>query len=66
LLDVKSVLPAEDLNKCQQLTTPFDTPFATPGEMSLLDSFMIGLLNLKPHAKLRVINFSGFKQGKIV
>ena len=61
-LDVHQVLPSEDLSRCQQLTTPFDT--AQPGGMSLLDSFMVGLLNLKPHSKLRDINFTGFKHGR--
>ena len=61
-LDVHRVLPPEDLSRCQQLTTPFDT--AQPGGMSLLDSFMVGLLNLKPHSKLRDINFAGFKHGQ--
>ncbi|KAL8615277.1 hypothetical protein ACOMHN_051769 [Nucella lapillus] len=62
VLHVRSVLPPEDLGGCQQLTTPFDP--SQPGGMSLCDAFMVGLLNLKPHAKLRVVNFAGFKQDR--
>ncbi|XP_076453381.1 leucine-rich repeat-containing protein 14-like [Babylonia areolata] len=61
-LHVRSVLPPEDLGRCQQLTTPFDA--AHPGGMSLCDAFMMGLLNLKPHARLKLINFAGFKQDR--
>ncbi|KAK7087593.1 uncharacterized protein [Littorina saxatilis] len=61
-LDVYSVLPPEDFGTCQQLTTPFESP--QPGGLTLLDSFMVGLLNHKSHSKLKNINFSGFKHDR--
>lgn len=60
VLDVRGCLPPEDVTHSQYLTLPVETQEG----MSLLDSLMIGLLNLKPHSRLKVANFAGFKNDR--
>lgn len=62
VLDVRGVLPPEEIFRCEHLTMPFDCQ----DNLSLMDSLMIGLLNLKPHSRLKLVNFTGFKHGQSV
>ncbi len=60
ILDIRSVLPREDIMRSGYLTRPIEGQ----GSMSLVDSIIMGLLNIKPHAKLHSVNFIGFKNGE--
>ncbi|XP_012934999.1 uncharacterized protein LOC101852005 [Aplysia californica] len=60
LLHVQSVIPTEELLCNDYLTVPVEGSEC----MSLMDSLTMGLLNLKPHAKLKCVNFSGFRHDR--
>ncbi|KAH9515162.1 hypothetical protein Btru_019382 [Bulinus truncatus] len=55
-LHLQKVVPIEEMICNDYLTLPTE---GVEG-MSLMDSISIGLLSLKPHAKLKCINFTGF------
>ncbi|XP_059146067.1 uncharacterized protein LOC131933306 isoform X2 [Physella acuta] len=60
LLHVQSLIPKEELICNDFLTVPLES-----GEcMSLMDSLSLGLLNLKPHSRLKCVNFTGFRHDR--
>ncbi|BFZ18607.1 hypothetical protein BsWGS_21646 [Bradybaena similaris] len=60
LLHIQSLIPAEEVMCSDYLTVPADN-----GEsMSLMDSLSMGLLNLKPHSRLKCVNFTGFRHDR--
>ncbi|XP_046366340.1 leucine-rich repeat-containing protein 14-like [Haliotis rufescens] len=60
VLDIQSIVPQEDILRSGYLTRPVEGQ----GSMSLVDSVIMGLLNIKPHAKLQTVNFIGFKNDR--
>ncbi|CAL1528753.1 unnamed protein product [Lymnaea stagnalis] len=60
LLHIQSLIPDEELVCNDYLTLALEN-----GEgMSLMDSFALGLLSLKPHSRLKCVNFTGFRHDR--